>query len=158
MDPDQAVAIRGLLRGQRIAALGTLHEGAPFVSMVPFALLPQARGFVIHVSQLASHTRDMIEDPRVSLLIVAPETPGTPPQATARITVRGTAGRPPESDPGQAAARQAYLERFPEAAPILELGDFSFFVLRPLSVRFVGGFAQAGTLTPEMLRAALEAE
>ena len=158
MSSDQALAIRGLLRDQRIAALGTLHDGAPFVSMVPFALLPQAKAFVIHVSQLASHTRDMIQDPRVSLLVVAPETPGTPPQATARITVSGTAERPSEGDPDQAAAREAYLERFPEAAPILALGDFSFFTIRPLSVRFVGGFAQAGTLTPEMFRAALEAD
>jgi hypothetical protein len=76
----------------------------------------------------------------------------------ARITVRGTAERPPETDPDRAAAREAYLDRFPEAAPILALGDFSFFVVRPLSVRFVGGFAQAGTLTPEMFRAALEAD
>jgi hypothetical protein len=44
--------------------------------MVPFALLPNASAFVIHVSQLSSHTKDMVESPRVSLLVVVPDTGG----------------------------------------------------------------------------------
>ena len=37
----------------------------------------------------------------------------------------------------------------------LTLGDFSLFLLTPLSVRLVGGFAQAATLTPLNLAEAL---
>ena len=40
--------------------------------MVPFALLPGGSGFVIHDSQLAAHTRDMLSSPHVRLLVVAP--------------------------------------------------------------------------------------
>ena len=40
MDPDLVSTLRTLLEAQRIASLGTLHKGEPYVSMVPLALLP----------------------------------------------------------------------------------------------------------------------
>jgi putative heme iron utilization protein len=156
VNPERTQALRKLLQGQPIASLGTLHEGEPYVSMVPFALLKEGAALVIHVSQLASHTKDMLESPRVSLLVIAPETPGTPPQAVARITVQGEAERCTVSTPGYAAARETYLSRFPQAVGIFELPDFSLFAIRPSSIRFVGGFAQAVTLSPEAFAAALE--
>ena len=58
MDPSIAPAIKSLLATQRIASLGTLHDGDPHVSMVPFAVLPAGPDFVIHVSSLAAHTGD----------------------------------------------------------------------------------------------------
>jgi putative heme iron utilization protein len=157
MNPAQSQQLGRLLEGQRIASLGTLHQGEPYVSMVPFALLPGGPGFVIHVSQLSPHTRDMLESPRVSLLVVAPATAGTSPQALARLTAQGRAESGEASAPGYAAARDAYLARFPEAADMFELADFSLFVIRPTSLRFIGGFAQAMTLTPEAFAAALRA-
>ena len=93
MNPAYAQTLRELLRTQQVAALGTLHQGQPYVSMVPFALLPGGSGFVIHVSQLAAHTKDMLLSPQVSLLVVAPPTPDVPAQALARITVQGRAAQ-----------------------------------------------------------------
>lgn len=156
MNPDQTQLLRRLLESQRIASLGTLHAGEPYVSMVPFALLPEGSGFVVHVSQLASHTKDMTESPRVSLLVVAPEVPGTPPQATARVTIQGRAERYEDSAPGYAEGRELYLSRFPQAVDMFELSDFSLFAIRPLSIRFIGGFAQAVTLTPGAFATALK--
>jgi len=155
VNAEQIQALRKLLEGQSIASLGTLREGEPYVSMVPFALLPEGSGFVIHVSQLSSHTEDMLESPRVSLLVVAPETPGTPPQAVARITIQGRAEQYTVSAPGYVAAREAYLSRFPQAIDIFELSDFSLFAIRPSSIRFIAGFAQAVTLTPGAFATAL---
>lgn len=155
MNSEQARILRALVQGQRIAFLGTLHEGAPYVSMVPFAFLPGGSSFVIHVSQLSAHTGDMLESPAVSLLVAAPDSPVTPPQGLPRITIQGRAGRFAESDAGHAAAREAYLARFPQAADTFELADFSLFAIRPVSIRFIGGFAQAATLTPEAFAAAL---
>ena len=37
MNTSQANALRQLLQTQETAALGTVHDGAPYVSMVPFA-------------------------------------------------------------------------------------------------------------------------
>ena len=151
MDPELAQRLRTLLETQRIASLGTLHTGEPYVSMVPFALLPTEPGFVIHVSRLAAHTNDMLASPQVSLMVVAPQDPEVPPQALARVTIQGNATQLVDSAPGLAEAKQAYLSRFPQSATMFELPDFSLFAIRPRSIRFIGGFAQARSITPEGL-------
>lgn len=44
------------------------------------------------------------------------------------------------------AARAIYLDRYPDTAPTLELGDFSIVALQPVSARLVAGFGRAGSL------------
>ena len=151
MNPAYAQTLRELLRTQQVAALGTLHKGQPYVSMVPFAMLPGGAGFVIHVSQLAAHTKDMLLSPHVSLLVVAPPTPDVSAQALARITIQGRAVQYADVAEGHAAAKAAYLSRFPQSAGLFSFADFSLFAIWPDSIRFVGGFAQATTLSPETL-------
>jgi hypothetical protein len=151
MNPAYAQTLRELLRTQEVAALGTLHNGLPYVSMVPFALLPGGSGFVIHVSQLAAHTKDMLLSPQVSLLVIAPPTPDVPVQGLARITVQGRAVQCTDAAEGHAEAKAAYLSRFPQSAELFSFADFSLFAILPDSIRFVGGFAQATTLSPETL-------
>jgi heme iron utilization protein len=154
MTAEQAAALRAILTTQTVAALGTLHEGAPQVSMVPFALLPDGTA-VIHVSTLAAHTRDMLAAPAVSLLVMAPLTADVLPQALPRVTLQALAAACDEDDPRYAAARAAYLARFPDSEPMFSFGDFGLFLLAPQSLRLVAGFAQARTLAPVDLRAAL---
>jgi heme iron utilization protein len=155
MKPDHAQVLRDLLRTQQVAALGTLHAGQPYVSMVPFALLPGGTSFIIHVSQLAAHTRDMLASPQVSLLVIAPPTPKVMAQELARITVQGEAVQVANGTPEHAVAKAAYLSRFPQSEPMFGFSDFSLFAIVPSSIRFVGGFAQATTLSPETLASVL---
>ena len=157
MDDAQSILLRTLLHGRRVAALGTLHEGAPYVSMAPYAIDPTAGVFVVHVSRLAAHTRDMLQDSRVSLLIAQPDDGQTPTQALPRVTVLGEAAELPHGSTSEEAGRAVYLARFPDAAPLTQLGDFSFFAVRPTGARFVAGFAQARTLSAEALAQALRA-
>ncbi len=147
--------LRDLLRTQEVAALGTLHSGQPYVSMVPFALRPGSTDFVIHVSQLAAHTKDMLTHPQVSLLVIAPPEPGVMAQELARITVQGEALQLRRDTPGHAAARAAYLARFPQSELMFGFADFLLFAIVPESIRFVGGFAQATTISPATLANAL---
>jgi putative heme iron utilization protein len=86
---------------------------------------------------------------------MAPATPDAMPQALPRVTVQGEAQELTDDAPLYAAARAAYLARFPDSEPMFGFGDFSLFVIRPASLRLVGGFAQAKTLAPEDLVAAL---
>ncbi|MDH3310575.1 MAG: pyridoxamine 5'-phosphate oxidase family protein [Gammaproteobacteria bacterium] len=151
MNPAYAQTLRELLRTQQVASLGTLRKGQPYVSMVPFAILPGGSGFVIHVSQLATHTKDMLLSPQVSLLIVAPPTPEIPAQALARVTIQGQAVPYTDATQGHAEAKAAYLSRFPLSAEMFSFSDFSLFAILPNSIRFIGGFAQATTLSPEVL-------
>ena len=155
MNATYAETLRALLRTQQVASLGTLHKGQPYVSMVPYAMLPDGAGFVIHVSQLAAHTRDMLLSPDVSLLIIAQPTPEVPVQGLARITIQGRAQQYADATPGHAEAKAAYLSRFPQSAELFTFADFSLFAIVPESIRFVGGFAQATTLSPESLASAL---
>jgi putative heme iron utilization protein len=147
--------LRSLLESQSIAALGTLHRGEPYVSMVPFALDDEGPHFLIHVSALAPHTKDMRESARVSLLIVAPDAAAPSPQARARATVQGDAEALAHDSPQYARAKTTYLARFPQAVDIFELPDFSIFRIRPVSVRFIGGFAQAASLVGDAMTRAL---
>lgn len=138
-----------LLAARKVAALGTLHDGAPYVSMVPFALFEDGSTFLIHVSELAAHTQDMLADPRVSLLITQGESAEILPQSLARITVLGEARQIDEESPEHSPAMARYLERFPDSEPMFGFADFSLFAIRPAALRWIGGFAAAQSLTPE---------
>jgi putative heme iron utilization protein len=155
MNPAMARVLREILQKQDVAALGTLHEGEPSVSMVPYVVLTGGR-FAIHVSDLASHTRDMREHAGVSLMIVAPEAAGVPPQARARVTIQGSATEVGRSGADHAAMKTAYVARFPQSEGTFGLADFSLFGIQPRSVRFIAGFDQAVTLTPEAFQAELQ--
>ena len=146
MDDAQSRSLRELLLRQEVAALGTLRRDEPFVSMVPYALLPDGT-LVVHVSRLATHTRDMEDHPGVSVLVLAERSPEVPAQALARATLQGDAQACPPGTDGYEAARVAYLARFPDSEPLFGFADFSLFRIVPRSVRFVGGFAQAASLT-----------
>lgn len=154
MKPAYDKTLRELLRTQETGALGTLHDGQPFVSMVPFAILPGSANIVIHVSELASHTKDMLQSPQVSLMVVAAPAPGISAQALARITIQGQAL--PCTDASHAEAKAAYLARFPHSVEMFELADFSLFTIQPSSIRIVGGFGQATSITPETFADALK--
>lgn len=155
MDANESAALLNLLRTQPVASLATLHKGAPAVSMVPFALLPDGTGFVIHVSQLATHTQDMLRNPAVALLVTASLTAADSPLALPRASVQGHARPCPPDSPGYTQARQAYLAKLPDAEPLFSFGDFSLFVMEPESLRWVAGFGRAMSVVGERMQAAL---
>ena len=154
MKRELMIVLEYLIRSRMTAALGTLHQGVPFVSMVPYAVARDG-SFVLHVSRLAAHTRDMLDKPDVSLLIAESETSGKMPQALARVTVQGRAQMLDRGSEKYTEARQAYLSRFADAAPLFEFSDFSIFIIEPGSSRIVAGFGQAETITGEEVATAL---
>ncbi|RLS83971.1 MAG: hypothetical protein DWI04_02395 [Planctomycetota bacterium] len=156
MDPTLVDLLRALLLGRAVAALATLHDGRPFASMVPFAVTKTGGRLrlVVHVSGLAAHTRDMRSVPEICLMVMAPEMDDVPPQALPRVSISGQAEFIAKDDPEHAMLKAAYLGKFPEAADLFQLGDFSIVAIEPTSARFVAGFARAMTLSAESLTAA----
>ena len=144
-----ATLLGQLVRSRSVAALGTLLDGAPYVSMVPFVLAPDGRAMLIHVSQLAAHTRNMMQDRRVSVLLVESDDAGKLPQALARVTILGEAHPLAREDADYATAVAVYLKRFPDSAELFQFPDFHLFRIEVDSARFVGGFAQAVTLNAD---------
>ena len=145
-----------LLRERTTAALGTLRAGAPFVSMVPYAIADDGSGCLIPVSGRAAHTKDMLADARVSLLVAAAEGGGTSPLALARVTLQGLTRRIGSDSPDLPGLKATYLARFPDAEQMFDFADFSIFLIRPASVRFVAGFGQAHSMTGESMMQALQ--
>lgn len=146
MDAEDARSLRQLLVTRPVAALGTLHQGEPSVSMVPFVLPAGQTAPLIHVSALAPHTRDMAQHRRVSLLVMADPADGVSPQALPRVALQADALPLVRGTAEHAAARDAYLARFPDSAVTFELGDFSLVALQPCSARLVAGFGRAHVL------------
>lgn len=160
MDGDTAAGLRALVRAQPIGALGTLQAGRegdePFVSMVPVAWLPGPDPQpILHVSQLAPHTRDLQACERVSLMLTAVLQPDDNPQALARLTLQARAEALDRDSDAWVAAQAAYLSRFPRAEQTFALGDFLLVRLQLRSARFVAGFGRAHGLTAQALAAAL---
>ena len=153
----QRDAMLALLRQQPVAALATLRNGEPQVSMVPFSVLPASGLLVVHVSALALHTKNMQRAPRVSLMVMAPPTPGVAPQALPRVTLQCRAERCPPDHALYAAARQVHVARFPQAEPLFTFADFSLFLMAPRQARLVPGFGQATSLVQPALGALLSA-
>lgn len=152
MDIQSEQTLARLIRAQRVAALGTLRDGSPLVSMVLFAAAPDFSEFIIHVSALAHHTQDMRDDPRVSLMIAAADDLVGDPQQLARLSLWGVAAPIPLDDPGYPVARAVYLAKFPQSAMLFTLGDFMLVRLRPTGARYVAGFARAFNLGPAQLQ------
>jgi len=175
MDQPTSLLLGSLILDRPVASLATTHEGKPFASMIPYAVLglrrplqpdpaadPAGPGvvFVTHVSRLSAHTRDMLASPDVCLLIMAADPAGddpAPPQSLPRVSVPAVATFIGPEHEAYAACRDAYLTKFPFAADWFQLGDFSLVVFTPTSARLIAGFARAMTLSPRQLHAAVVA-
>lgn len=152
MNPDSTTLLRRLLRERRVAALGTLQDdGAPSVSMVPFALLDDERSLAIHVSGLAAHTRQLLRSPRVGLMVVDADAPDADPLALGRISIQGEARLLEAGDPSHAAAKARYLAKFPQASDLFDFPDFRLVSVRFDELRLVAGFGRAHSLPVDEL-------
>jgi putative heme iron utilization protein len=154
MDVQSEKLLAHLVRHTRTAALGTLRDEAPHVSMVAFVALDDFSEFFIHVSRLAQHTLDMQKDKRISLLISETDDARVDPQTLTRLTIRGTAAAMQNGEPGYTRIKNIYIERFPDSEPLFKLADFGLWRISPKGGRFIANLAKAYNLTPETLQKA----
>jgi putative heme iron utilization protein len=153
MNPEDTAALARLLRGVRIAHLGTLRQGAPLVSMTLYLAAPGFDAFHVHVSRLAWHTQDMLQDARVALSVVETDDAREDPFTLTRVTIRAEAAQVA----ADAALKRAWLARFPAQGVNFELADFSFWRLAPRDARFVAGYGRIHNLSAAELAAASRA-
>jgi hypothetical protein len=144
MDAETAIALANLLRKERIAHLATLRAGAPMASMTLYLPEPDFAAFYVHVSRLAWHTQDMLQDPRVALSIAETDDGRADPFTLMRVSIRGDASQLARDNPE---LKARWLERFPEQAINFELADFSFWQITPRDARFVAGFGRIHNLS-----------
>lgn len=143
-----------LLIDQRVAALGTVRDGHPYVSMVPFAAEPDLAGVLIHVSRLALHAAPLADEPRCGLLIAEPDSGVGDPAQLPRLSLQCRASLVAKEGPDYAAARDMYLAKHPQAEQTFGLGDFQLYRLAPRAGRFVAGFGKVYNVSAGTLREA----
>lgn len=135
-----------LLRRSRQGALATLMMGSgdPYCSLVNVATAPDGAP-VILISRLAVHTKNVLTDSRVSLMLDE-RAPGDPLEG-ARIMLSGKAEQATAEN--REMLRRRYLNAHPSAADYADFADFSFFVIRPSGTHLVAGFGRIVDLKPE---------
>src|SRR5438128_12451659 len=127
-DFDAGRLARSLLRRSRQGALATLMTGSgdPYCSLVNVATHPDGSPILL-ISRLAVHTRNILDDSRVSLMLDE-RAEGDPLEGLAIIL----AGRAVEACGDDVAVfRRRYLNAHPSAEAFVDFKDFSFFRIRP---------------------------
>ena len=145
-DFDPSRLARSLLRRSRQGALATLMGGSgdPYCSLVNVASHLDASPILL-ISRLALHTRNILGDNRVSLML--DERAADDPLEGARIML---AGRAVEAAPEQAELlRRRYLNAHPSAEAFVEFKDFSFFRIVLSAAHLVAGFGRIIDLKPQ---------
>jgi len=150
---DDAASLARLVRGERVAHLATLRQGAPMASMTLYLPSADFSAFHVHVSRLAWHTQDMAQDPRVALSIAQTDDGRADPFTLMRLSIRGEAVQLANDSSESGELRKAWLVRFPAQAINFELADFSFWRIVPRDARFVAGFGRIHNLSAAELAA-----
>jgi heme iron utilization protein len=135
-------------------------SGDPYCSLVNVASHPDGSPILL-ISRLALHTRNILGDSRVSLMV--DERAAGDPLEGSRIML---AGRAEEAGGDQIALlRRRYLHAHPSAEAFVDFKDFAFFRICPTGAHLVAGFGRILDLGPERFltdmagaKALLEAE
>ena len=143
IDFDPQNAAKKLLREGRSGALATLMAGSgdPYCSLVNVATAADGAPLLL-LSRLALHTKNILADPRVSLMIDERK-PGDPLEG-ARVMLIGRA-----EATGDPEARRRYLDRQPEAEAFVGFGDFGFYRVALTGAHLVAGFGRIVDLKPQ---------
>jgi len=151
-DFDPARLARSLLRRSRQGALATLMagNGDPYSSLVNVASHPDGSPILL-ISRLALHTKNLLADPRVSLML--DERVAGDPLEGARIMLAGRAEE--ATGDGAELSRRRYLWAHPSAEAFAEFKDFSFFRIKPHGLHLVAGFGRIIDLKPDQFLTAI---
>jgi len=133
---DPAKAAKKLLREARSGALATLMSGSgdPYCSLVNVATGPDSAPLLL-LSKLAVHTKNLLADNRVSLML--DERKAGDPLEGARVMLMGTIAATTD-----AKLRAAYIRRHPDAASYAQFTDFAIYRMNISRTHLVAGFGR----------------
>jgi putative heme iron utilization protein len=139
---DPRLAAKKLLREARSGALATLmpRSGDPYCSLVNVATTIGGAP-VLLLSQLAIHTRNLLSDARVSLML--DERKQGDPLEGARVMLMGHCVKDDDDT-----TPIAYLRRHPDAQMYANFSDFSFYRIEVAGAHLVAGFGRIVDLKP----------
>ena len=135
-DFDPKATAKKLIREARSGALATLMAGSgdPYCSLVNVAAAADGTPLLL-ISKLAIHTKNILVDPRASLMLDE-RREGDPLQG-ARVMLMGVVTKTESAD-----ARRRYLAYQPEAEMFADFADFAFYELKLKGAHLVAGFGR----------------
>ena len=153
MDASQEAQLAHLVFANRWAALATVKDGRPFSSYV--AYVPDVSGsddgLLVHVSRLARHTTNLLENSLASLSMSETDDGNGDPQTLARVTLQGSVTVIGRDCGVYHDCREKYIQALPESQQLFSFADFVLFKFSVDQVRFVAGFGKSFTLSSETL-------
>jgi putative heme iron utilization protein len=143
---DSKSIAKTLLRATRAGTLATIDRqtGHPFASLVNVATDVDGSALIL-ISRLASHTANLENDVRASLLLAS--TGKGDPLAHPRLTLIGAFEQIARHDNREPRARRRFLARHPKSELYAGFADFSFWRLAAVSAHLNAGFARAADLS-----------
>jgi putative heme iron utilization protein len=141
-DFNPRIAAKKLMREGRSGALATLMPGSgdPYCSLVNVATAFDGAPLVL-ISKLAIHTKNVMADSRVSLML--DERKEGDPLEGARVMLMGRAVVSTDDND-----RRRYLARQPEAAMFAGFPDFAVYRIEIAAAHLVAGFGRIVDLKP----------
>src|SRR3569833_3149427 len=135
-DFDPKTAAKTLMRETLSGALGTLMTGSgdPYCSLVNTSTAADGAPLLL-ISRLAVHTKNILADARISLML--DERKEGDPLQGARVMLTGAAEKTDDPE-----ARRRYLDRQPEAEMFAGFADFSFYRMIVTGAHLVAGFGR----------------
>ncbi len=133
------------LRSTRSGVLSSFSAkfaGYPFGSVMPFVLDHDCQPIVL-ISSIAEHTKNIIANPKVSLLVFAE---AEDLHANGRLTLIGEAE---QIDKDDADLMARYCRYFPESTGYLAMHDFQFYRFQIHQARYIAGFGKMGWMQGE---------
>jgi putative heme iron utilization protein len=146
-DDDARALARQLIDTARYGSLAVLEAetGLPLVARVSVGTTPEGLPVTL-ISNLAHHTRALLENPVCSLLLGEPGAKGDP-LSHPRLTLMGRMTFLRHGDAGRDALAAHYLQSHPKTKLYIDFPDFCFAVMQIDKVYMNGGFARAFQLT-----------
>lgn len=140
-------ACHDLIASQQTFILSTASATCvPDISYAPF-VRDHAGVFYIYVSELASHTANLLDNPQASVMFVRPESEAANLFARERAVFSCRIKEIARGDDCYTTRLTALQDKFGEVVSLLRsLPDFHLFALQPESVRYVAGFGRAFTI------------
>ena len=147
-DDSARLLAKTLIRTARHASLATLEgrDGFPSASLAALATDSDGTPHIL-MSRLSNHTRNLLADPRASLLIG--DIGKGDALAHPRITLFARARELKRASPEHSRMRHRFLAKNPKAALYVDFGDFLFMAFDLERASLNGGFGKAFELTRE---------
>ena len=125
-----------------LSTISTKFAGYPFGSVTPFVLDHHCQPIIL-ISSIAEHTKNIITNPKVSLLVFESANLKSAEnlQANARLTLIGAAEKLEKDDADLMTRYGRYL---PESLGYFAKHDFTFYRINIYKARYISGFGKMG--------------